>query len=129
MSRFLTELSVELKCGSDEISILKSPLIYESDLLGWIIVPTGFHSDGSSVPRLPMIYLLLGGRAHREGVIHDYLCRKDSKPKATFWQAARVFLEASTVRRKPFYIKYPMFIGICIGGRGAYHKHMVLDEL
>ena len=91
MSRFLTELSVELKCESDEISILKSPLIYESDLLGWIIVPTGFYSDGSSVPRLPMIYLLLGGRAHREGVIHDYLCRKDSKSKATFWQAARVF--------------------------------------
>ncbi|MFH2076618.1 MAG: DUF1353 domain-containing protein, partial [Pseudomonadota bacterium] len=67
MSKFLTELDARL-VKDDRIWKLDSPLIYESDLLGLIEVPEGFETDLASVPRVPFVYMLWGGKAHREGV-------------------------------------------------------------
>ena len=128
MSKFLTELDCRLK-DDDKIWILLSPLIYESDILGRIEVPAVFETDFASVPRVPVIYLLYGDRAHRESVIHDYLYCIDSIPQATFDQANRVFLEAMIVRGKPEYIHNGMYDGVCIGGMPSYHKRMVGDKL
>ena len=128
MSKFLTELDAKL-IKDDKIWKLDSPLVYESDLLGLITVPVGFETDLSSVPRVPLIYMLWGGRAHREGVIHDYLYRIDSKPLASFSQANGVFYEAMQTRKKPGYVRYPMWWGVCIGGGSSYHKKFVGDKL
>lgn len=38
-----------------------------------IQIPTGFFSDEASVPRTPGIYLTLGGRGRKAGIVHDYL--------------------------------------------------------
>ena len=49
-------------------------LRYESDYLvhGTIIVPREFISDLASVPRLPLVWLAVGGRGIRSAVIHDF---------------------------------------------------------
>jgi len=128
---FLGELYVELKPGrDDEIWVLTKSLSYYSKVLHrWVQIPTGFETDLSSVPRIPFIYLLWGGRAHREGVLHDYLFRKDSDPVVSFMDANAVFLEAMKSRGKPWNVRYPMYWGVCGGGYWSYHKRLVGDSL
>ena len=128
MSKFLTELEVSLK-DDDKIWILTALLIYQSDLLGTIAVPTGFETDFASVPRVPFVFESFGDRAHRESVIHDYLYRIDSIPIAKRRKADRVFLEAMKVRGKGFFVRGFMFLGVVIGGFGSYHKRKVGDKL
>ena len=125
---FITELEVEL-LDDDRIWVLSSPLIYHSKILGRIQVPAGFQTDFASVPRLPLAYAMYGDRAHREGVLHDYLYRQDSIPRASFKDANSVFLEAMEVREKPFYVRYPMYLAVCAGGYPSYHKRKVFDKL
>lgn len=128
-SKFLTELDAEL-ADEDQIWIIKKPLIYQSEILNCVVeIPTGFQTDLASVPRVPIAYIAFGGRAHREGVLHDYLYRKDSAPVVTFMQANRVFLEAMKARGKSFFVRQSMFLGVCIGGYFSYHKKNVLDKI
>ncbi|MEN6420315.1 MAG: DUF1353 domain-containing protein [Smithella sp.] len=129
MSRFLTELDARLKPNSDSVWLIDKPLIYESDIVGPIEVPAGFETDFASVPRIPLFYTLFGDRAHREAVLHDYLFRVDSIPQATFMQANRAFLEAMEVRGKSFFVRYPMFLGVCAGGYFSFHKKNVNDKI
>jgi len=125
MSKFITPLDAPLRDDSDEIYVLRSRLVYMSDIAGMIIVPAGFQTDLASVPRLPFTYAFFGGRAHREAVLHDYLYRTDSNPNVSFMDANRVFFEAMATRGKPAYISYPMFWGVCAGGLPSYHKREV----
>ena len=129
MARFETELFIGLRHDSDGVYVLNEPLIYTSDLFGKIVVPAGFNTDFASVPRVPVVYLAWGDRAHREAVIHDYLYRIDSEPVASFSDANRIFLEAMNARSKPWHIRYPMYAGVVIGGYLSYHKRRVLDVL
>lgn len=129
MAKFLTP---ELHGGlldDDTIWQLDQDLIFQSDILGIIVVPAGFQTDFASVPRIPIAYALYGNRAHRESVIHDLLYRKDARPYATLSEANRVFLEAMTVRNKPAYVRYPMYAAVCAGGWTAFHKHTVKEAL
>ena len=128
MAKFLTELDARLK-DNDRIWILGSPLIYESDILGRIEVPAGFNTDFASVPRLPIVYMLYGDRAHRESVVHDYLYRIDAVPPATYDQANDVFLEAMECRGKSWFVRKMMYWGVCAGGFTSYHKKNVGDKL
>jgi len=127
MSRFITNLEVKI---TDKVSTLVTPLVYESDLLGFtIVVPVGFQTDFASVPRVPVAYWFWGGRSHRESVIHDYLYRIDSIPVVSRFFADRVFLEAMEVRQKSASVRWPMFWGVRIGGLSAYHKKKVEDPI
>ena len=133
MSQFITELDVKLK--DENIWVLEKPLAYYSSLLKsknkqpQIVVPAGFECDLASVPRIPFIYAAWGGRVHREAVLHDYLYRIDSNPVVSFSMANRVFLEAAKLRKKPWYIQWPMFFGVTLGGYFYYHKRLVGDKL
>ena len=130
-SQFITELHAHLKPGrDDEIWVLDSPLIYYSaSLKREIKVPTAFETDLSSVPRIPLVYLLWGGRAHYEGVLHDYEFRIDADPCLSFMGANWIFLESMIARGKRFYVKYPMYSGVVAGGYWSYHKRKVGDSL
>ena len=129
MAKFLSELDIKLKTDSDTVYVLQFPLLYESDILGLIDVPVGFETDFASVPRIPFIYAMWGGKAHREAVLHDYLYRSDSKPLATYSQANGVFFEAMEVRGKKRVVRYPMWWGVVLGGWTSYHKKNVDDKL
>ncbi len=120
MSKFLTDLDIGLI--GESTWRLNSQLEYQSDLIGRVVVPAGFKTDLASVPRVPLVYLSWGGRAHREAVIHDYLYRIGSKPPVTRGMANKVFLEAMACRDKPFWVRWPMYLGVVIGGGLSYHK-------
>ena len=128
MSEFITELDVRLK-DDDRIWVIYSPLLYMSDVLGRIEVPAGFETDFASVPRIPIVYMLWGDRAHREAVLHDYLYRIDSIPCVEFNAANDAFLEAMICRGKSVFVRYAMYRGVCLGGRSSYHKLRVGDKL
>lgn len=126
MSRFISGLDIYNSDVCENLWILGSPLVYESDLLkATVTVPKGFVTDLASVPRMPFLYFYWGGRAHREAVIHDYLYRTDSVPLATFRQANGVLLEAMASRGKSFSLRWTMWAGVWIGGYFQYHKKLV----
>ncbi len=128
-SKFLTELEVKL-IDDDKIWELLSPLRYYSEILGREVeAPTGFQTDLASVPRVPIAYYFWGARCHREAVIHDLLCRIDSDPVVNLDTANNIFQEAMIVRKKPLYIRKPMYWGVCIGTWKYFHKRNVADKL
>jgi len=129
-SKFFTELDADLKEDSDEIWILNERLIYYSESLDFLIdIPKGFETDFASVPRIPIIYSLWGARAHREGVLHDYLFRINSIPTVSFSTANGLFLEAMKSRKKSNFIAYPMYWGVVTCSYPYYHKRKVRDKL
>ena len=128
MSRFLNQLHASLK--DDKIWILDYPLFYYSDILQEIVkIPKGFETDLASVPRVPFVYWFWGGKAHREAILHDYLYRLDSDPVVSFKDANKIFLEAMKARQKSRCVRWPMYLGVCFGGIGSYHKKYVFDKL
>ncbi len=114
--KFLTEL--ETRDLDDGTCVLLSDLVYQSDVIGNVItVPKGFVSDKASVPRVPVIYMMFGDRAHREAVIHDYLYQTNMTTKSV---ADKVFKEAMGARKKGFLIRWGMYLGVVVGGRSSY---------
>lgn len=108
MARFLTSLHVN-QVNDGEWLLLRD-LVYESDVLkDTICVPIGFQTDFASVPRLPGAYLVAGGKATKEAVIHDYLyatglcSRKD---------ADAVFLEAMQVNGQSWWRRTLMWAAV-----------------
>lgn len=138
MGTYLTKLDCMPLENSDKVWVLDAPLVFQSDILGKITAPAGFHTDLASVPRVPLLYLLYGGRAHHEGVIHDLLFRKDAadfvefkegiEKTVSFSQANRVFFEAMAARGKSFLVRYGMTGGVYIGGWFSFHKKNVMDK-
>lgn len=117
MSAFLTPLVVD-ENEDDSGAVLTQDFVYSSDHLGRLVtVPAGFKTDYASVPRLPFAYLLFGGRAQWAAVIHDYLYRTASVPRA---DADATFLEAMTVSNLPAWQRYPMWAAVRAFGWTAY---------
>ncbi|MFA6358758.1 MAG: DUF1353 domain-containing protein [Candidatus Omnitrophota bacterium] len=141
---FRTALDVRLRDDCDNIWVVRSPLKYWSELLNrLIIVPPWFETvseatttdlpcfetDLASVPRLPLIYDMWGSRAHREAILHDAMYRTDFPGNISYSQANSVFLEAMESTGKPWYIRYPMYWGVVLGGASSYHKKGIRDKL
>lgn len=74
MSEFIGDLSARLLLDdADGLWQLLEPLSFKSDLLGkTITAPAGTTTDFCSVPRVPLAYDMLGNRARKSGVIHDW---------------------------------------------------------
>jgi hypothetical protein len=84
VSAFMTRLSVEEEDEQRGLWRLGHPLVYQSDLLGkTITVPAGFVTDFASIPRLPIVYLAVGGRGDRAAVAHDWLYSSQAVDRAT----------------------------------------------
>lgn len=78
ISRFVGELVVEVVVDNcSGVFKLQRPLIFISmNTRKVITAPKGFVTDFCSVPWVPGIYELLGGKARKSGTIHDYLYSK-----------------------------------------------------
>ncbi len=118
---FKTSLQVErLENGRWK---LLQPLIYVSAIpeVWYVSVPTGFDTDFASVPRLPLMFWLLGDRADYASTVHDYLYRIGRVSRrladATFYEACRaegVDLPSS----------FMFWLGVRVGGWTRYSgKH------
>ena len=126
MSRFVRPYDrLELRELSTDRFQLLSPLWYESDLLGKrvIKVPLGFIYDRESIPRwLPIIYAWLAGTASRAGTIHDrlYQIRSVQDFVVPRQLADAVYYEAAEVDGNSWPKRWVKWLGVRIGGAGAY---------
>ena len=121
---FLSKLRVE--DAGDGKWRLTAPLRFWSDVLNDVVtVPTGFETDFESIPRVPVIYLLLAQSSNEAGVVHDYLYRAGSKPRVTRAQADAVFYEASRCDGCNLVSSWAKWAGVRVGGMRAFHRRRV----
>jgi hypothetical protein len=97
---------------------LTSVLYYFHDE-GTITVPIGFETDGDSVPRFPIVYLVFKGRATKSAVVHDYLYFSQLG-KA---YADSLFLEAMKDEGVALRWRYPIYWAVVVLGHSSYRKH------
>ena len=128
MSAFLTPLSMTAlthpKTGlplltrqGRQLYRIDQDLVYVSDIAGKITVPAGFVTDLASIPRLPLIYLLLNGIADEPGVVHDYLY---STGKVSRAMADQVLREACILTGVPAWKANLIYAGVRVGGASHY---------
>lgn len=71
---FLSALVVEeIDDGHWKLTEPFRALIKDDPYQRHLTVPAGFVTDFASVPRIPIAYELVGGRANKPAVLHDYL--------------------------------------------------------
>jgi len=128
MSRFLCQLDLRLMVDDEGIPMMNrsgeqlwevlTPLGYMSDTTNsTIIVPEGFVTDLTSIPRMPLVYVSLGNKAQMAAVIHDYLY---STAEFTRKIADKVLLEAMEVTQVPWIQRRLVYAGVRVGGGSHY---------
>lgn len=80
-------------------------------------VPKGFITNFSSVPRIPLIYLVVGNRGNRSAVFHDWLYT--AKPR-TREIADKLFLLCLIEDGINRFIAYAMYFAVRIAGSKYY---------
>jgi hypothetical protein len=72
---WLTRLRAE-EAGHDltgrEVDELIGPLVFNSDVYGHLLFPVGFRTNYCSVPRWPIAYWMVGGKARKPSAGHDF---------------------------------------------------------
>jgi hypothetical protein len=114
---FLSELDVRVVHGGWVLLAPFESKVYYHDTTEWITVPAGFMTDGASVPRLPMAYMLFGGRARKAATIHDWLYER--RRNRAFADA--VFLAAMENEESAF-VRGFMHAGVRLGGWTRYQE-------
>jgi hypothetical protein len=92
---------------------------------GTITVPTGFITDGASVPRMFWpIFDPFGGEYFHAAIIHDYLYSRWSTAhfNCTRKNADLIFKEAMYNRGIPWSTRETIFRAVRIGGWRSYKK-------
>jgi hypothetical protein len=134
MSAFLSPLKLDYMTDSAgkllknrdgrQLFKLLYPFSYQSDILGCIVtVPMGFVTDLASIPRLPVIYLLLNGIADEAGVVHDYLYSTGLIPRI---KADQVLREACICSGVSAWKASLIYAGVRIGGGSHYSVEYVV---
>lgn len=102
--------------------ILTSELIWEDDENGKIVVPVGYHTNFASVPRIPLIFTIFGGRANIPAILHDYLY--EYEPHINKETADKIFLAAMKSEDDPSWAwqRRMMYLAVRLFGRPAYAK-------
>jgi hypothetical protein len=112
-NNLVAEKIAEANSGGRAEWRLREDLIYQSELVGLIIVPAGYETDFASVPRLPLAYWLTGDTAHASAVVHDYLCSvRFTRGDITWRAAAEVFDEAMKCEGVPAWRRWLMVNGV-----------------
>lgn len=116
MSRWIGRLAVAL-VQDDESGLWEhlEPLGFDSLVAGRIItVPVGDTTDFCSVPRVPLVYEMLGNRARRAGAVHDRLYKSHELTREMADKVLREMLMADGVdeiEAQAFYLAVRMFGG------------------
>ena len=115
MSYFDQLISVEkIKPRPKPLWRLNRDLRYLSELVGdFIVVPQGFVTDFASVPRMPVAFLLTGGKGDEAAVVHDWLYSTQAFPRA---KCDAVFKEALQVMGYSASTVNLMYSGVRAGG-------------
>lgn len=113
---FKTPLDVRVL--RDGYYILIDALVFQSELMGRVEVPAGFHTDFATVPRIPFIFDLFGGRGDKAAALHDHLYRHEGEPRKF---ADYVFLEAMLADGQAPWRSYAMYAALRVFG-GLYYR-------
>lgn len=120
---FLTEIDLRNDKVDESNWIVLSELRYQSrrenDVV--IIVPQGFVSDLSSVPRLPLVYALFGGRGNGPAIVHDWCYRTGCREKGA---ADLLFLDGMKDIGLSWWIRDLMYMGVKYGGYWTYKGYV-----
>lgn len=108
-----------------------SPVGYESEwklTADWVVhlddedgtqeiftIPAGFTTDLASVPRLPGMFWLFGGKARRAAILHDFLY-STHYPRRRADLVFRMAMEGEV----PTWARWIMWAAVRVGG-GAYY--------
>lgn len=128
MSEFLSDLRMTMMRSSDgvplqnkmgrQLYMLDAPFGYQSDIAGTdFVVPEGFVTDLSSIPRLPFIYVLLNGGGDMPAVIHDYLYNTGNLSRKL---SDAVLREACITIGLPRWKVEAIYLGVRVGGSNNY---------
>lgn len=121
MAEFLTEMAVTPLSSSEggrSLWKLLHPLVYQSGHLSEpITVPEGFVTDFASVPRVPVVYLVMADIGQPAAVIHDYLYRFRPCSRKI---ADAVLEEALKVLGVSWWRRKAMWLAVRAFGWGAY---------
>jgi len=124
--KFLTELDVlDLSDCKQDRYVLQAPLVFDAGF-ATITAPIGFTTDYASVPRVPIIYLAYGSRAHKSATLHDYLYRIGADPHLTRDRCDWLFRESMLCSGHSWIVAYGMWLGVRLGG-WPYYKKGVLN--
>lgn len=85
--------------------------------LGIIKVPSGFESDFATVPRLPIIFDMVGAYGHAASVLHDYLYDKALVSRK---EADVVFYNALRSTGHARWRSWIMYLGVRLFGKQHY---------
>lgn len=89
---------------------------YETEA-GWSVeVPAGYSTDLDSVPRIPIAYAWLKGRATKSAVVHDWLYYNKHDRK----EADKIFLEAMKAEGVAAWRRWPIYSAVRAFGWIAY---------
>jgi hypothetical protein len=94
------------------------PVAFRSKRFGDVVVPPDFRSNYASVPRLPLVFLLAGGRASKEAYLHDceYTLRRMARDDAD-----ALFLEALLLNPSlPEGLAHTMYKAVRWFGNGSW---------
>ncbi len=120
MSAFLDSLCLT-EIDDSIFEICDHVFRYQSDIAGRMFtVAVGFYTDFASVPRIGIVYAMLGDTAHQPAVVHDWLYYSALVPRAV---ADKVMLEAMNVIGIPFWRRWPIYAGVRMGGWYAWNDH------
>ncbi len=120
MSGFLDALNVT-EISDSVFEVCDHAFRYQSDAAGrTFTVPVGFFTDFASVPRLGIIYAMLGDTAHEPACVHDWLYYSAILSR---YMADAVLLEAMNVIGLPWWRRWPIYWGVRLGGWYAWNDH------
>jgi hypothetical protein len=119
----LDPLQVELLSESPRRWRLLHEFRYDSAVArARIIVPAGTVTDFASVPRIMLVFLLVGDYAHAAAVVHDYLYQTGLFDRVT---ADRVFFEAMLATGVERWRATIMHWGVHEGGQARWATYRV----
>lgn len=95
-------------------------LIFVSDEIGDVWVPSGTVTDFASIPRLFWRILPPWDTHRRAAIVHDFLYSTQTQPKAT---ADKVFLEAMKALKVPAWKAQAMYHAVKWFGFAAWNQH------
>jgi hypothetical protein len=102
---------------------LQADLVYQSDLIGEVVVPSGFISDLASIPKALWSTLPPFGRYSAAAILHDHL----------FWSQQTSMQSANSVLREAMVllgcddvVVHAIFAAVSLFGSPAWEKNKAL---
>lgn len=104
--------------GSSRVFILEHYFRFISSA-GIITVPTGFHTDGASIPRLFWNILSPFGSYFPAAIIHDFLYSVRNL-RFNRLESDRIFMEAMKTLGVPWITRKTIYTAVRLGGRSSF---------